>query len=53
MVPRIPVVKRDVGFPVYGLAWQSGDVIIASGGGGIGNFGIKNKIVPLWETTLM
>lgn len=45
MAPRIPVVKKNVGFPVYALAWQSDDVMIASGGGGVGNFGVKNKIV--------
>jgi len=45
MAPRIPVVKKDVGFPVYALAWRNDDVMIASGGGGVGNFGVKNKIV--------
>jgi hypothetical protein len=45
MAPRIPVIKKNVGFPVYALAWQSDDVMIASGGGGVGNFGVKNKIV--------
>ena len=53
MAPRIPVVKKDVGFPVYALAWQNDDVIIASGGGGVGNFGVKNKIVPPLGNCLM
>jgi hypothetical protein len=53
MAPRIPIIKKDVGFPVYGLAWQNDDVIIASGGGGVGNFGVKNKIVSPLGNCLM
>ena len=38
--------KQDVGFPVYALQWQNDTTIIASGGGGIGKSGVRNKIVP-------
>jgi hypothetical protein len=37
--------KQDVGFPVYALQWQNDTTIIASGGGGIGKSGVRNKIV--------
>jgi len=40
-------IKQDVGFPVYALGWQDDTTIIASGGGGAGKFGVKNKIVFL------
>jgi hypothetical protein len=40
------VMKQDVGFPVYALQWQNDTIIIASGGGGIGKSGVRNKIVP-------
>jgi len=38
-------IKEDIGFPVYALAWQDESTIVASGGGGAGKFGVKNKIV--------
>jgi hypothetical protein len=47
MPPKIPFVKKNVGFPVYALEWQDDSTLVASGGGGIGKFGVKNKIVLL------
>ena len=41
--------KRDVGFPVYALQWQNDTTIVASGGGGIGKSGVRNKIVRLLQ----
>jgi hypothetical protein len=38
-------IRKDVGFPVYALAWQNESIIFAAGGGGTGKFGVKNKIV--------
>jgi hypothetical protein len=39
------VIEKNTGFPVYALEWQDDSTIIAVGGGGIGNSGVKNKIV--------
>jgi len=39
------VVKKNVGIPVYALDWQDDTTIIASGGGGVGKSGVKNKLV--------
>jgi prolactin regulatory element-binding protein len=39
------VTKKNIGFPIYALEWQDDSTIIAAGGGGIGNSGVKNKIV--------
>jgi len=45
MAPNSTVIKTDVGFPVYALEWLDDTSIVASGGGGAGKFGVKNKIV--------
>ena len=45
MSPKMKFVKEDVGFPVYALEWQDDSTLVASGGGGAGKFGVKNKIV--------
>jgi hypothetical protein len=39
------VIEKNTGFPVYALEWQDDSTVIAVGGGGIGNSGVKNKIV--------
>ena len=39
------LVKKNAGIPVYDLEWQDDTTIIASGGGGVGKSGVKNKIV--------
>ena len=45
MPSKTSFINKDVGFPVYAIAWQNDDTILASGGGGAGKFGVKNKIV--------
>jgi len=53
MTPRIPVVMKDVGFPVYALAWQNDDVIIAPGGvESVTLVSRKKSYYRLWETIL-
>jgi hypothetical protein len=38
-------IKKDIGFPAYALEWKDDSHVIVSGGGGVGKFGVRNKIV--------
>jgi hypothetical protein len=45
MSDKTAVIRKNVGIPLYALAWQNESTIVAAGGGGAGKFGVKNKIV--------
>jgi hypothetical protein len=51
-MPSTPV-RKEVGFPVYALEWRDNSTLIASGGGGPGNFGVTNKIVRSIQSALI
>jgi hypothetical protein len=45
MAPAVTAIRKNVGFPVYAVEWWDDSIVVASGGGGIGHFGVTNKIV--------
>lgn len=47
MAPAVTTTRSNVGFPVYALEWQDDSTVVASGGGGVGHFGVTNKIVRI------
>jgi hypothetical protein len=51
MAPAVTMITKNVGFPVYAVEWQNDSTVVASGGGGVGRFGVTNKIVQTSKTS--
>ncbi|CAO3689130.1 unnamed protein product [Rhizopus stolonifer] len=44
-MPKPIIIQKDFEFPVYGISFNSDDVLFVGGGGGANRSGVKNKLV--------